>query len=80
MVCVPLSGGTQVCVPGGATVGPKQGESCAGANDYCVQDLLCDPQSKLCLLACSPTASCATGSCSKLVDAASNVTIGYGCK
>jgi hypothetical protein len=82
MVCVPLTaGGPQVCVPGGATVGPKQGESCAGANDYCIQDLLCDPQSKLCRLACTPTgAPCASGSCSKLVDLAASVTIGYGCQ
>ncbi len=80
MVCVALgTGSTQVCVPGGATVGPKQGESCAGANDYCLQELLCDPQSKLCRGACTPTAPCASGSCSKLVDPASGITIGYGC-
>jgi len=80
MVCVPLgSGSPLVCLPGGATVGPKEGESCAGANDYCIQDLLCDPQSQVCRLACTPSAPCSSGTCTKLVDSA-NVTIGYGCK
>ena len=82
MVCVPLStGGTQVCIPEGATVGPKLGESCAAASAYCVQELLCDPQSKTCLTPCSPSGGCTSpATCTKLVDTASGVVVGYGCR
>jgi hypothetical protein len=81
MVCVPMSSGsTKICIPGGATVGPKLGESCAAATAYCVDQLLCDPQSKTCLKPCSPTSGCTSGTCTKLTDTATGVVIGYGCR
>jgi len=82
-VCVPITGSTnKVCVPGGATVGPKLGEPCAGPTDFCVQDLICDPASKICVKACTPAGAPCTApqQCSKLLDAASGVLVGYGCK
>jgi hypothetical protein len=81
MVCVPVDS-QQVCVPGGATAGPKEGESCAEPNAFCVQDLICDPAAKVCRLACDPNLPnpCpAPKTCQKLVDTAANVTVGYGC-
>ena len=82
MVCVPLqSPKINVCIPGGATVGPKEGESCAGENDFCVQGLFCDPPSKTCVTACDPQqGGCTTPkSCKTVVDTNTQVTIGYGC-
>jgi len=82
MVCVPLQSPAQnVCVPGGATVGPKQGESCAGANNFCVQGLICAPGSETCLEACEPGAgTCGPKTCAKIVDPGPQVTLGYGCQ
>ena len=41
MVCADLSSpAKKVCVPGGSTTGPKEGESCAGPNDFCVGDTI----------------------------------------
>lgn len=80
MVCGELqSPKVKVCIPGGSTTGPKKGDSCAGANDYCQQGLICDPDTKVCLEACDPNTSHCTApqSCSKLAD---GITIGYGCK
>jgi hypothetical protein len=82
MVCVALSSSTKkVCVPGGSTTGPKEGQSCAGANDFCQQGLICDPQTKICYKACDPSKStCGSKTCTKLVDPGPKVTVGYGCK
>ncbi len=80
MVCVPLTATDKVCVPGGSTTGPKLGESCSGADAYCVQGLLCDPQTLRCLSPCSPSSPCAApATCSKLTDSTGVVT-GYGCR
>jgi len=82
MVCVPLSSASdQICLPGGSTVGPQLGESCAAAGSYCVLGLLCDPQSQSCVKACAPASGCpAPATCSRLLDPASGVVIGYGCR
>lgn len=82
MVCVPLTGGQSVCVPGGATVGPKEGEPCAEPQSFCLQGLICDPQSQTCLKACDPNAGgcAAPKTCQKIVDPGPNVTLGYGCQ
>jgi hypothetical protein len=83
MVCAPLqSPKKNVCIPGGATVGPKEGESCAGQNDYCVQGLLCEPITAVCVKACDPnTGGCtAPKTCKKVFDPDHQVTLGYGCQ
>jgi hypothetical protein len=82
MVCADLSApAKKVCVPGGSTTGPKEGQSCAGPTDFCVGDAICDPGSKVCLKACDPSKStCGTKTCTKLVDPAPQITVGYGCK
>jgi hypothetical protein len=83
IVCVPLQDPkVNVCIPGGSTTGPKEGEQCGGPNIFCQQDLICDPASKVCVLACDPNKStCASGkTCTKLEDTQAKVVVGYGCK
>ena len=83
MVCVPLGEASKMaCVPGGSTTGPTDGESCAGEQDYCKQGFLCDPQSKICVSPCAPESiGCIQGgTCTKLVDSATSVVIGSGCR
>jgi hypothetical protein len=83
MVCADLSSpAKKICVPGGSTTGPKEGQLCAGPNDFCVGDTICDPGSKICLKACDPskTTYCGAKTCTKLVDPGPQITVGYGCE
>jgi hypothetical protein len=82
MVCVPLSDqSASVCVPGGSTTGPKEGESCAAAEAYCLAGLICDPASKNCVVACNAKNDVCQGKgCVPLTDPATSILVGYGCK
>jgi hypothetical protein len=85
MVCVPLQSppGTNVCIPGGSTAGPQEGENGSDSNAFCVEGLICDPATETCVLACdpdSPTACTTPKTCAPLPDPGSGVLLGFGCR